>query len=122
MKKALFILLAFSLLTNIYFVSKGIDLSTGGGQYKYSPDKKYMINATSLMNKNPLANEKFIYGKIELTRKKDNVDIKTITIKPEMLKDEMGYRLIKDMISWSDDSKRVKINTPNAIIEMQIHE
>ncbi len=120
-KRLTFLLLAISILLNLYFLVRQMDLSTGGGRHKLSPDGRFLAVAQSKRQTNPLAKDHRPYG--ELTIRKESIanpPLVSVIIQPEAVSDEMEYRQLENLIQWSSNASAVVFQTPSGQFELRV--
>lgn len=119
--RILWILLAGSVLLNLFLFLRHLDISSGGGRHKQSPNGAWIAMANSRSNSNPLASDRRISGQLTIRRESlCNPPLVSITVCPENVRDEMEYRNLDDLIKWSDDSSNVVFRTPSGEFKVAV--
>lgn len=122
MKLFLVIFLLMSLGLNAYLVLSGVNIRSGGGQHKQSPNEEFTVMANSYRNTNPLSKEKQIYGEITLHRGyiADKV-VRRITVSPITAENDMAYRQIEDAIEWGKDGQTATVKTTDFTLTLNVN-
>ncbi|MCX6985020.1 MAG: hypothetical protein NT118_09775 [Lentisphaerae bacterium] len=123
MKKYLIIisvLLMISALLNAFLLVQKIDLPSGGGCYKDSPDKRYVLHLISFKENNPIIFSKGIWGEVWMINNSTKEKVRQVIIKPASVDYDAGYRELEKAITWKDDSSEVSIILPHVTLNIKV--
>ncbi len=113
--------LCLSLGLNAFLFFREVEGLMGGSQSMNSPDGKYWVEVGSRVNVNPLTSDRRVYGVIELRDALPTDEpLRTFTIMPITPQNSTIYRVARDFIEWSDDSKNVTVTTPDFTLSINV--
>lgn len=102
----------------LYF--RTVSLPSGGGQQKVSPNGRFIAEANSLANDNPLARSKEIYGEFLIKRGSDRRILRRVIIDRVETTDVMCFRDLSDLINWNTNSAEVRFSLPGMSMTLSV--
>ena len=118
-----YLTLGISVAINVLLLLGHLDIPSGGGQYETSPNGVFVASVNNLRNSNPFGLDKRIYSEMTVRRGgSSSPPLVSIIVRPERVTDEMEFRAIDDLISWSDDSTSVVFQTPSGKFQISVPE
>jgi len=118
-----YLTLGISVAVNVLLLLGHLDIPSGGGQYETSPNGVFVASVNSLRNSNPFGLDKRIYSEMTVRRGgSSSPPLVSIIVRPERVTNEMEFRAIDDLISWSDDSTSVVFQTPSGKFQISVPE
>ena len=118
-----YLILGISIAINVLLLLGHLDVRSGGGRYEASPNGVFVASANSLRNSNPFGLDRRIYSEMTVRRGgSSSPPLVSVIVRPERVTDEMEFRAIDDLISWSDDSTSVVFQTPSGKFQISVPE